>query len=582
MMKIKLVIINRAVPGSGKTTALKTIKETLRQKGLSVQDDIKVHSTDEFFMCGEKYDFDITKLNEYHKQNLKDFESSLKANKQVVICDNTNLLPWQCEPYTKLAREYGYKIVFLNIKPKSLEEHLKTQEVTPQNPSAHGVPKDILERNIDEFGIYNDLFDKTMPKNPIRHRHYEWDIENNCRKDIGEADYFDTDYIISLPSWWDKNTIIEHLNEIIDSNFKVFNYIFHTCGDERMPLVWGIKGIKAHKHATHILIYSKGYEHIKDIAKKFAPKCKIDSIEIEPFDISDITNKLTKYIESKKLNNIALNLTGGTKIMLLAGLNVAKRFNLKTYYIDTQARLISLDNFTSEQIAPISHVSEFLRATTFELESIKNINNNYIQERKTLNELLFHHKNLLITLYSQLSKLIQEDKKTFEMSAPDFEMSNKFLHISYKSKQGILRINEKFEISGHNKALRYIKGGWFEEYIYLQLLPLMQKKGYIYDLQINTSLRIKKETHLYQEFDILFTDGYRIFIIECKSGNIKTTDIEKLANIKQRYGNLSATCILASTYTPKLPNVKKKIKENKLVLITKDYQNEIKNIILNQ
>lgn len=55
MMKPKLVIINRAVPGSGKTTALKTIELALKEEGLDTQKDFAIHSTDEFFMVGERY-----------------------------------------------------------------------------------------------------------------------------------------------------------------------------------------------------------------------------------------------------------------------------------------------------------------------------------------------------------------------------------------------------------------------------------------------------------------------------------------------------------------------------------------------
>ncbi|BDB64150.1 hypothetical protein T36_0597 [Helicobacter cinaedi] len=99
-MKPKLVIINRAVPGSGKTTALKTIELALKEEGLDTQKDFAIHSTDEFFMVEERYIFDIEKLNAYHKQNEKNFKDSLAKGISVVVCDNANLLPWQCEVYT--------------------------------------------------------------------------------------------------------------------------------------------------------------------------------------------------------------------------------------------------------------------------------------------------------------------------------------------------------------------------------------------------------------------------------------------------------------------------------------------------
>ena len=51
----KTVLINRAVPGSGKTTFSNCIYDAVRGAGLS----IAVHSTDSFFMVGNQYKFDL-------------------------------------------------------------------------------------------------------------------------------------------------------------------------------------------------------------------------------------------------------------------------------------------------------------------------------------------------------------------------------------------------------------------------------------------------------------------------------------------------------------------------------------------
>lgn len=125
------------------------------------------------------------------------------------------------------------------------------------------------------------------------------------------------------------------------------------------------------------------------------------------------------------------------------------------------------------------------------------------------------------------------------------------------------------------KLLSYIIGGWFEEYLYLELMPLVQN-GYIYDLQINTKLNTKGAD--YQEFDIVFTDGYRLFVVECKSGGVKSEAVEKLANIKQRYGGLNSICIIATPFSQN-KIVDKKIQENDLHLVRGNYYQYIKKII---
>ena len=54
----KTVIINRAVPGSGKTTITNCIVNELQNNNLN----IAIHSTDEYFMIENRYVFDISKL----------------------------------------------------------------------------------------------------------------------------------------------------------------------------------------------------------------------------------------------------------------------------------------------------------------------------------------------------------------------------------------------------------------------------------------------------------------------------------------------------------------------------------------
>lgn len=579
----KLVIINRAVPGSGKTTALKTIENTLNECGIDIKSDFKAHSTDEFFMIGDKYVFDITTLNDYHRQNLDDFEKSLIKGIKIVVCDNTNLLPWQCRVYTNLARLYGYKIVFLNIEPKSLEEHLETQKITTQNPSAHNVPQEILERNIEEWRIYNDLLDKNAPINTIRHRHYVWDRENNCRKDVGVAEHFDSDFLISLPSWWDKEIIKNRLSEIIKSIGK-FDCIFHTCGNEKMPLVWALKGLNAEVNTMCILIHGKEHRDIIGVAQKFTQNTKIYNIEIDAFNLQEIKNRIKEFVDKHNLidKKIAFNLTGGTKIMLLAGLSVATELKRKAFYIDTNQNLYSLnENILIEKIPPLSRVNDFLKANTQGLKAIQDTDVNKIKSRSDATRLLFDNKDKIGRLYKRLHGYI--DFKTLKNK--DFSVQIGSLYISLEDKSLVLKdARQSFRINGDiDELVTYIIGGWFEEYVYLELLPLVEQ-GAIYDLQINIRLRDKTITtyqycDTYQEFDILFTNGYKLFAMECKSGIIRSEHIEKLNHIKRQYGDLSTICILAALNTPYHQTTKKKIKDSNLNIIVSDYAKNIMELI---
>ncbi len=192
----KTVIINRAVPGSGKTTITNCIVAALNKNGISSS----IHSTDNFFMTADnRYAFDVKKLYGFHLKNLHNFKESLAAGVQVVICDNINIAPWQTLPYTDLAREYSYQVIMISFEPRELSKHIECQIVTEEKPDAHNVPEKELKRFILEYYIYNPLLDSRTSINEFIHKDYEWNTELNFRQEKNTpSPYFDLDNLIVL------------------------------------------------------------------------------------------------------------------------------------------------------------------------------------------------------------------------------------------------------------------------------------------------------------------------------------------------------------------------------------------------
>ena len=190
----KTVIVNRAVPGSGKTTITNCIVDELKKNNINVT----VHSTDEYFMVEGKYIFNIDDLGKHHESNMEEFERSIDMNTEVVICDNTNIAPWQTEPYTELARENGYKVLMITLNPRELSKHIESQKVTEEKPDAHGVTENILKKMIVEYDLYDDLLNQNIVIDESKYFHYTWDDRNNKEVIVGLAKHFDSDAIIRI------------------------------------------------------------------------------------------------------------------------------------------------------------------------------------------------------------------------------------------------------------------------------------------------------------------------------------------------------------------------------------------------
>lgn len=194
--EIKVVVINHGISACGKSTVSNQIINYFNKNSLQASR----HSTDDYFLTPDgHYTFDVAKLGENHKKNQDAFKTDLACGINIVICDNTNLIPWQSEVYTEAARQYGYKIVFIDYLPRSAQSHISAQIVTEDRPDAHAVPSETIERMLIEYETYRELLFKCSTVDPEKHANYIWDSELKQRVRMPEpSKKFDLDELIVL------------------------------------------------------------------------------------------------------------------------------------------------------------------------------------------------------------------------------------------------------------------------------------------------------------------------------------------------------------------------------------------------
>lgn len=131
----KMVMILRAVSGSGKSTFAESIKYL-------AGDECEIATADDYFIDKEgNYNFDVRKLGEAHRVCREKFEEALKQNKKRVICANTNTDDKTVNLYIDLAKKYGYPYVVLVVEKRHdfdnchnvPQEALKKQEMQLRN-----------------------------------------------------------------------------------------------------------------------------------------------------------------------------------------------------------------------------------------------------------------------------------------------------------------------------------------------------------------------------------------------------------------------------------------------------------------
>lgn len=213
---------------------------------------------------------------------------------------------------------------------------------------------------------------------------------------------------------------------------------------------------------------------------------------------------------------------------------------------------------------------------------IPNKNDIAFGKHAALSNLLYEHRSRIIPLYQRIDNSYSKDKT--------IKICDNNLKLLYKDHQVCVNIDGKemkLKYSENEDDFRkYIIGGWFEEYIYFELLDLLDKQV-IYDLRLNMRLSVesmtdtqRNERPIYAELDMAFSDGKNLYIIECKSGGLKDKGV--LANLStnaQIFGGANAKCILISSDDHLGQNIQEKIKILNIKFIFKDFKENIENYV---
>jgi len=130
---MKTLYLLRGLPGAGKSTLAKSI-------------GVVYFEADMFFMVGNEYKFDMSKIKDAHAWCQDQVRTAMK-NADAGIGDTriavANTFTQECEmkAYTDMATEYGFTVFSIIVESR----HKST--------NIHGVPADVLDRMEERFEL---------------------------------------------------------------------------------------------------------------------------------------------------------------------------------------------------------------------------------------------------------------------------------------------------------------------------------------------------------------------------------------------------------------------------------------------
>lgn len=271
-------------------------------------------------------------------------------------------------------------------------------------------------------------------------------------------------------------------------------------------------------------------EDLDALAEQFdVPSNLIDEVVLK-HDMDEITyEKICRTVRNNLVPGVryCVNLAGGTRYMALAVQQVFEKFHADYYYLDVEKNVIVKSVFDDsiydddDHFFPVKYrmsVAEYLRihSVKHDIKRLKDFEP--IRSREEAERFLnvFISGQLTSADYDVLETLrchyrdkkrihIQQVELAGEYGCPATPNLSAFLNYIYflPKINGVLLKEE----------LEYLTGGWFEEYVYYQVIENLKPNEALIGPHIG-----REGLSLNNELDVVCIKNNKLFVIECKSG----------------------------------------------------------------
>lgn len=350
-------------------------------------------------------------------------------------------------------------------------------------------------------------------------------------------------------------------------------------GGQLLPLFLGIKEFSPDK--IHFIVSQESKDKVRMLKPFFSDKIFSEK-QCNAFDFTSIKTNLTEIL--KKIDpsdEVEFNLTGGTKIMVLAAQAIMQEMNLHGFYINLNNTFLEVPSYKIKKITSEITTKEFLEMTGHQISHSKLISDFSGDDFKAvaaIESFSLSYDRLLLQINSKIRKTYDKMNNIPVSGQLEINKNCKLLWADNKINV-ILQGREILKIDSTNVRTLFFNAGWWE----LAVAEAVSKWSKAKELLIQCELPFKTDlSSTKNEIDVLVNIGGKLIFIECKSGMVKQEDINKMRVIKDTYGGLVSKSLLVCRYMP-TTSIIEKCKELNIeifyTLVGKNHINSIDKLI---
>ena len=352
----------------------------------------------------------------------------------------------------------------------------------------------------------------------------------------------------------------------------------HIClvSEQTLPNYLGAIVPGAFPETLHLVVTSRMKERADILEKALQHRGYV--VERYPLAATQ-PNEMMEVMESiyaKTGPDVAINVTGGTKIMALAAVDWAgiQDEHPFLFYVDTDNKKILQIGGRQEQfdMTTALKLKELLKAGAgVDINAPDGINLSSA-ERDILDRLaqtFLKNKNAL----GLFNKCAKEAEHTLYADMPYAKLSEFKSAIAIAQEAGKLHTTSNKINYESEKARFWCNGGWLEEFVKARLYR-MKSLGLIDDWACNVKIFNEQKTaekniryapdrqNEQNELDAAFTAANRFFVIECKTANLAKRDgfsqaSYKLDTLRRSLGGVLSRGMIISVFDPRPVDIRR-------------------------
>ncbi len=331
----------------------------------------------------------------------------------------------------------------------------------------------------------------------------------------------------------------------LGENLSVFDVVLHLIGEQELPVAFAILNVPA---KTHILLATEKTEVVaKRLVSVFATAEMPIAIKlVDSYNQRRLREDFVALHEEYKGQSVAANVTGGTKLMALSLVNAWT--GLSCFYVDTQSRRV-LDVGGDREVhlrRGFSTVEQFVRLCSSDIFVPGEWG--VSQEEEELAGALCAHRWGFRGYIGKMSDHLGDMQK-YAKSVLSGDLDALAKHFLDKTRDRaatercVRLLSNVRQTKGDIETCRFVTGLWLETYVLCQVKRLPG----CYDFQRGASISFEDTSVPRQEFDVSFTDGFCLYLVECKSGYVSSEQIQRFSDIVDEYGGTFGRGILVTS-----------------------------------